>query len=114
MKRTIIRNCMLLDDGAEHGVISGACVAVKDGRIAYAGPEDAYRPEEGPSDTLDACGALALPGLINAHTHVAMALFRSAANAYCVRSLVPTDRNDIFGAIRSSCSARAGTSSMTP
>ncbi|NLT17559.1 MAG: amidohydrolase [Clostridiales bacterium] len=80
MKRTIIRNCMLLDDSAEHGVISGARVAVEDGRIAYAGPEDAYRPEEGPSDTLDACGALALPGLINAHTHVAMALFRSAAN----------------------------------
>ena len=80
MKRTLIKNCALLDESAAHGVVSGACVAVEDGRVEYAGPADAYGPGDAPADVIDARGALALPGFINAHTHVAMALLRSAAN----------------------------------
>jgi 5-methylthioadenosine/S-adenosylhomocysteine deaminase len=50
-----------------------------------AGTIDAVTPrEDGPArdaeDELDAAGGLVIPGLVNAHTHVAMTLFRGGAD----------------------------------
>ena len=50
-------------------------VLVEDGKIAAVGHAKA-RPEE----TVDASGCIVMPGLINCHTHVAMALMRSVAD----------------------------------
>lgn len=80
MKRTLIKNCGLLDDDAAAGFAPDACILVEDGRIAYAGPSGGFTVPEQADRTIDAGGALALPGFINAHTHVAMTVLRSAAN----------------------------------
>jgi len=51
-----------------------AAVCVRDGRIERIGePEDAER-------VIDAEGGVVLPGLVNAHTHAAMTLFRGYAD----------------------------------
>ncbi len=61
-------------------VIEDGAVAIEDGRIAAVGPaaeiEGAY-PE---ARRIDAAGGLILPGLINAHTHAPMVLFRGLAD----------------------------------
>jgi 5-methylthioadenosine/S-adenosylhomocysteine deaminase len=46
---------------------------VEDGRIAELGPE--VRPGDG-DEVLDGTGTALVPGLVNAHTHAAMTLFR--------------------------------------
>jgi 5-methylthioadenosine/S-adenosylhomocysteine deaminase len=80
MQSTLIDNCALLDASAPSGVITGCHVAVEDGRIEYAGPADAHAQKAPAEHTIDAGGALVLPGLVNAHTHVPMTLLRSVAN----------------------------------
>ncbi len=50
-----------------------------------AGTVDAVTPRDGgpardADDELDAAGGLVIPGLVNAHTHIAMTLFRGAAD----------------------------------
>lgn len=56
--------------GARHGevlVTPRAALAVRDGRIAWAGPERAWRGEA--RTVLDAGGAAVVPGLVDPHTH---------------------------------------------
>jgi imidazolonepropionase len=62
-------------DMEDAGFIAGAAVAAARGRIVYAGPEDglaAVAPARG-AVTLDAGGAAVIPGLVDAHTHLAYA-----------------------------------------
>lgn len=64
--------------GAEaYGLVISAAVAVKDGRIAYAGPM-AGLPESAAQETTDARAALMTPGLIDCHTHLVYAGDRAA------------------------------------
>lgn len=56
-------------------------LSIKDGVVDYAGPSDGFRPESLPgAERLDAGGGLIMPGLINAHCHAAMVLFRGLAD----------------------------------
>lgn len=48
-------------------------LGIEGNRIAHVGPE---RPEADAARTIDGTEFLALPGLVNAHTHAAMTLFR--------------------------------------
>ena len=60
--------------GARHGalvVTRDAALAVHDGRVAWAGPADAWRGEA--RATLDAGGAAVVPGLVDPHTHLVWA-----------------------------------------
>ena len=52
-------------------------LAVKDGRLAYVGKD---LPSEQAARTIDASGMIALPGLVNAHTHAAMTMMRGYAD----------------------------------
>lgn len=55
-------------------------IVIDDSCLAYVGPAHAA-PQVMPGDEcLDAHGMVALPGLINAHTHLGMTLFRGAAD----------------------------------
>jgi 5-methylthioadenosine/S-adenosylhomocysteine deaminase len=75
----LIKNGIVLTmDPAGTGFEHGA-VAVKDGRIADVGPVDDFesRPAK---EILDARGGLIMPGLVNAHTHLPMSLFRGLAD----------------------------------
>ncbi len=55
-------------------------IAIRDGKIEAAGPSDKIESAFESSETLDISGCVALPGLINAHTHAAMTLFRGLAD----------------------------------
>jgi imidazolonepropionase len=60
--------------GARHGALDvtrDAALAVHDGRVAWAGPADAWRGEA--RATLDAGGAAVVPGLVDPHTHLVWA-----------------------------------------
>jgi 5-methylthioadenosine/S-adenosylhomocysteine deaminase len=65
-----------LDEYWPQGVLS-----IKDGVVDYAGPADGFKPEALPiAERLDAGGGLIMPGLVNAHCHAAMVLFRGLAD----------------------------------
>ncbi len=66
-------------DGARRVIADGA-VAVRDGRILAVGTRAEIRASHAAKETLDAAGGLVLPGLVNAHTHAAMVLFRGVAD----------------------------------
>jgi 5-methylthioadenosine/S-adenosylhomocysteine deaminase len=72
-----IWNCMILPMDRS-GVIEKGVIAVKDGGISYVG-KVAGAPKIEAEKVLDGCRKVAMPGLINCHTHVAMTLFRGLA-----------------------------------
>ena len=68
---TLDRDSTIFDPGG---------IAIRDGKIEAAGPSDQIESAFESSETLDISGCVALPGLINAHTHAAMTLFRGLAD----------------------------------
>lgn len=69
----------LLVCDADGGVMSGASVAVADGRIVDVGPAEDVARRVRARETLDARGHLLMPGLVNLHTHLPMTLLRGIA-----------------------------------
>ncbi|MGH9303572.1 MAG: imidazolonepropionase [Acidimicrobiales bacterium] len=66
----VVRNIGRLFTSTPAGVVTDATLAVKDGRIAFFGPEGELPGElAADSGELDAGGALVTPGLIDAHSH---------------------------------------------
>jgi len=59
---------------------SPGAVAVGDGRILAAGPSEEVVARYEAARKLDVSGCVVLPGLVNAHTHAAMTLFRGLAD----------------------------------
>lgn len=55
-------------------------VAVRNGEIVAVGHNEAIEGAFNASRTLDVTGCVVLPGLINAHTHAAMTIFRGLAD----------------------------------
>ncbi len=74
----LITNCSLLSrpDGA---IGPRSFVEIAAGRITAIGPMSSS-PEPAKGTVIDAAGKLLLPGLINAHNHCAMTLFRGLAD----------------------------------
>jgi 5-methylthioadenosine/S-adenosylhomocysteine deaminase len=60
------------------GLIEDGVIAIKDGKIAFVG-RSLSAPQIEAEETIKAKGKVAMPGLINCHTHVAMTLFRGLA-----------------------------------
>jgi len=73
----LIHGCTVLPMKDE-GVIEDGVIAVKNGKIVFVGKSKALRGVKA-ERTIKAKGKVALPGLINCHTHVAMTLFRGLA-----------------------------------
>ena len=65
---------------AARRVIADGAVAVGGGRIAAAGPRAAILQRYPAARRLDRPDAILMPGLINAHTHAPMSLFRGLAD----------------------------------
>ena len=62
-------------------LIRSGCLAVNDGRIAGLGTYDPAAPPPWQArEEVDLRGNLLMPGLINAHTHAAMTIFRGLAD----------------------------------
>ena len=53
-------------------VQADAAVVIRDGRVAWTGPESAL-PADAPEEVLDAGGACVVPGFVDAHTHLVFA-----------------------------------------
>jgi len=68
---TMDNDFTLIDDGA---------IVSADGRLIYVGPQAGAPAPRAEDQIIDAAGMVAIPGLINAHTHLAMTLFRGAAD----------------------------------
>jgi 5-methylthioadenosine/S-adenosylhomocysteine deaminase len=61
-------------------VIPGGAVAVRGNRIEAVGPASELASRFPGARRLDASGRIVMPGLVNAHTHVPMTLFRGVAD----------------------------------
>lgn len=54
---------------------------IRNGKVSFAGPAESYQGREGfVGPRLDAGGGLIMPGLVNAHCHAPMVLFRGMAD----------------------------------
>jgi 5-methylthioadenosine/S-adenosylhomocysteine deaminase len=60
-------------------VLEDAAIHIEDGRITYIGPQD-VAPAFEAAETIGGSHLVALPGLVNAHTHTAMTLLRGYAD----------------------------------
>lgn len=61
---------------ADDTVLTDAAVAIRDGVIAEVGPAAAVRAQHPAARHVDLPGHLLMPGLVNAHTHLSMVMFR--------------------------------------
>ncbi|MGW5660581.1 amidohydrolase [Streptomyces sp. NPDC003758] len=69
---------LTVDDAGS--VVREGAVAVRDGEIIAVGPTGELRARYAAEEEIDAGGCLVLPGLVNAHTHLAMTLLRGSAD----------------------------------
>jgi 5-methylthioadenosine/S-adenosylhomocysteine deaminase len=77
---TLIHNGIVVTVDRDFSVLDRGAVAIQNGRIeqVWQPPQDQPLPEA--RETEDACGNLIMPGLVNAHTHLPMSLFRGLAD----------------------------------
>jgi atrazine chlorohydrolase/5-methylthioadenosine/S-adenosylhomocysteine deaminase/melamine deaminase len=75
MAVTAIRGGTLVTVDAHRRVIPDGGVLIEDGSIAWVGPSVSMPPVDG-ARVLDTTGMVVMPGLVNAHTHVAQILLR--------------------------------------
>ena len=71
---TLISNVTIVTMNEKMDVLFGAYLAVTDGKISYIGKT---APEEKPQTIIDGTGMVAIPGLVNCHTHLATTALRS-------------------------------------
>ncbi len=74
---TLICNVTAVTMNEKMDVIFGAYIGIEDGKILSISKS---APEEMPATILDGTGMVAIPGLINAHTHLATTALRSFAD----------------------------------
>ena len=70
----LIANVTVVTMNERMDVLFGAYLGVTDGKITYIGKT---APEEQPKTIIDGAGMVAMPGLVNCHTHLATTVFRS-------------------------------------
>ena len=71
---TLISNVTLVTMNEKMDVLFGAYLAITDGKISYIGKT---APEGKPATIIDGTGMVAMPGLVNCHTHLATTALRS-------------------------------------
>jgi len=73
-----IHNCLMLPMDGKNRIIEDGSIAIENGRITYVGKK-ARSPSFRGEYNIDGHGKIAMPGLINCHTHLPMTLFRGVA-----------------------------------
>ncbi len=79
MTRTAITNATIVTVDANDSVIHGGTIVIADDTIAEVLPAG-VAPTSTIEHSIDAAGGIVMPGLINAHTHLAMTAFRGFAD----------------------------------
>ena len=70
---TLISNVTVVTMNEKMEVLFGAYIGVADGKISYIGTK---APAEKPATIVDGTGMVAMPGLVNCHTHLATTALR--------------------------------------
>ncbi len=73
-----IQNATIVTVDERNQVIPNGLILIEANEIAYIGPKDRALPKN--TEIIDARGMVAMPGLINCHTHAAMTYFRGIAD----------------------------------
>ena len=76
----LIKNGSVLTMDQQDTLIKNGAVAVSADRIVEVGAGDALSASYQAAKTIDARGGIVMPGLVNTHTHAAMACFRGLAD----------------------------------
>ena len=76
----LLKNGMLLTMDTDDRRFSPGAVAIQGERIIAVGPSLQVEASVQTKKVLDAAGCVIIPGLVNAHTHAAMTLFRGLAD----------------------------------
>ena len=77
----LITNCKPVIPGDDrHTAIPLSYLGISKGRISIYGSMETLDPDVQGQKTIDAKGALIMPGLVNGHNHCAMTLFRGLAD----------------------------------
>lgn len=76
----IVRNGTVVTMNASKTIIENGAIAVRNGEIVAVGTVAEITEKFSSSQTIDARGKVVIPGLINAHTHIPMTLFRGIAD----------------------------------
>ena len=71
---TLISNVTVVTVNEKMDVLFGAYLGITDGKIAYIAKE---APGEKPATIIDGTGMVAMPGLVNCHTHLATTALRT-------------------------------------
>ncbi len=71
---TLISGVTLVTMNEKSDVLFGAYLGITDGKISYMGKS---APEQQPKTIIDGTGMVAIPGLINCHTHLATSVLRN-------------------------------------
>ena len=71
---TLISNVTVVTMNEKMDVLFGAYIGIADGKIAYMGKT---APEKQPKTIIDGTGMVAMPGLVNCHTHLSTAVLRN-------------------------------------
>ena len=71
---TLISNVTVVTMNEKMEVLFGAYIGIEDGKITYIGDK---APDEKAATIADGTGMVAIPGLINCHTHLATAVLRN-------------------------------------
>lgn len=77
--RTLLHSTALLTVDPNDRIIDDGWLVIEDGRIADLGENTSKPGPRGFDEIVDLSGHLLMPGLVNAHTHSAMILFRGHA-----------------------------------
>ena len=83
MPTLTLANATLLTLDPEDRLLDPGYLVIEDGRIAEIGAGPAPQSDQ----TLDMTGRLIMPGLVNAHTHTPMVLFRGLAEGHSLLTL---------------------------
>jgi 5-methylthioadenosine/S-adenosylhomocysteine deaminase len=79
-RELLVTNGTVVTMDAARTVVERGAVAIEDGRILEVGLAAELEARHPDAERIDARGGIVLPGLINAHTHAAMVLFRGLAD----------------------------------
>jgi len=71
---TLISGVTVVTMDEKSQVLFGAYVGIEDGKITYLGKE---APDDQPKTIIDGTGMVAIPGLVNCHTHLPTVLLRN-------------------------------------
>jgi 5-methylthioadenosine/S-adenosylhomocysteine deaminase len=76
--RTLIQGAAIVTVDAGDTVLPCGDLVIEDTRLAYVGPPDEGRRREAYDAVIDASRHVAMPGLVNAHTHTYATLFKGS------------------------------------